>query len=48
LLRRIFNDAKVVLVTENDQLRGLLTKIDLIDYLARDAAAASKGKEKDA
>jgi cystathionine beta-synthase len=47
LLKRIFNDAKVVLVTENDNLRGLLTKIDLIDYLARDAAAASKGKGKD-
>jgi cystathionine beta-synthase len=45
LLKRIFNDAKVVLVTENDQLRGLLTKIDLIDFLARDAAAASKTKE---
>jgi len=42
LLKRIFNDAKVVLVTENDALRGLLTKIDLIDYLARDAAPASK------
>lgn len=45
LLKRIFNDAKVVLVTENEVLRGLLTKIDLIDYLARDAAAASKTKE---
>jgi cystathionine beta-synthase len=42
LLKRIFNDAKVVLVTENDQLRGLLSKIDLIDYLARDAASTSK------
>lgn len=45
LLKRIFNDAKVVLVTENDNLRGLLTKIDLIDYLARDAASARTGKE---
>lgn len=45
LLKRIFNDAKVVLVTENDNLRGLLTKIDLIDYLARDAAAGRKGKD---
>jgi cystathionine beta-synthase len=42
LLKRIFNDAKVVLVTENDQLRGLLSKIDLIDYLARDAATTTK------
>lgn len=41
LLKRIFNDAKVVLVTENDKLLGLLTKIDLIDYLARDAAPGS-------
>ena len=34
LLRSIFNDAKVVLVTEGDRLLGLLSKIDLIDYLA--------------
>ena len=34
LLKNIFNDAKVVLVVENDKLQGLLTKIDLIDYLA--------------
>ena len=34
LLRNIFNDAKVVLVVENDRLLGVLTKIDLIDYLA--------------
>ena len=34
LLRNIFKDAKAVLVTENDKLLGLLTKIDLIDYLA--------------
>ncbi len=42
LLKRIFNDAKVVLVTENDGLRGLLTKIDLIDYLANDIATGKK------
>jgi cystathionine beta-synthase len=42
LLKRIFNDAKVVLVTENDALRGLLTKIDLIDYLANDMAMGKK------
>ncbi len=42
LLKRIFNDAKVVLVTENDRLRGLLTKIDLIDYLAHDAVQGHK------
>ena len=34
LLRNIFNDAKVVLVVENDSLKGLLTKIDLIDFIA--------------
>jgi cystathionine beta-synthase len=34
LLKSIFNDAKVVLVTEGDRLLGLLSKIDLIDYLA--------------
>lgn len=38
LLKRIFNDAKVVLVTEDNKLLGLLTKIDLIDYLATDAS----------
>ncbi len=40
LLKSIFNDAKVVLVVENDRLLGLLTKIDLIDYLASEQAAA--------
>lgn len=34
LLRNIFNDAKVVLVVENDKLKGLLTKIDLIEFIA--------------
>jgi cystathionine beta-synthase len=34
LLKTIFNDAKVVLVIDNDRLLGVLTKIDLIDYLA--------------
>ncbi len=34
LLKTIFNDAKVCLVVEHDRLLGLLTKIDLIDYLA--------------
>ncbi|MGB1276466.1 MAG: pyridoxal-phosphate dependent enzyme, partial [Nannocystaceae bacterium] len=40
LLKSIFNDAKVVLVVENDRLLGLLTKIDLIDYLASEQAAS--------
>ncbi len=34
LLKSIFDDATVVLVVEHDRLLGLLTKIDLIDYLA--------------
>ncbi|MBK6916583.1 MAG: pyridoxal-phosphate dependent enzyme [Deltaproteobacteria bacterium] len=34
LVRNIFNDAKVVLVVEADRLLGVLTKIDIIDYLA--------------
>ena len=34
LLRNVFRSTNVVLVVENDVLRGVLTKIDLIDYLA--------------
>jgi cystathionine beta-synthase len=34
LLKNIFNDAKVVCVLERDDLVGVITKIDLIDYLA--------------
>jgi cystathionine beta-synthase len=34
LLKTIFNDAKVVCVLERDDLVGVITKIDLIDYLA--------------
>ncbi len=35
LLRNIFNDAKLVVVKDkNDELVGLITKIDLIEYLA--------------
>lgn len=34
LLKGVFNDAKVVLVMDGDKILGLLTKIDLIDYLA--------------
>jgi len=36
LLKHIFNDAKVVLVVEADKAVGILTKIDLIDYLSQD------------
>ncbi|HVT08245.1 MAG TPA: CBS domain-containing protein, partial [Polyangia bacterium] len=34
LLRNIFNDAKMVLVESGDQIVGVITKIDLIEYLA--------------
>jgi cystathionine beta-synthase len=34
LLKNIFNDAKLVCVLERDDLVGVITKIDLIDYLA--------------
>lgn len=34
LLKGVFNDAKVVLVMDGESILGLLTKIDLIDYLA--------------
>ena len=34
LLRNIFNDAKVVVVEERDEIVGVITKIDLIEYLA--------------
>lgn len=39
LLKNIFNDAKLVVVKQNDDLVGLITKIDLIDYLAERRAA---------
>ena len=34
LMRNIFNDAKVVVVEERDEIVGVITKIDLIEYLA--------------
>jgi len=34
LLRNIFNDAKAVCVLDRDDLVGMITKIDLIEYLA--------------
>jgi cystathionine beta-synthase len=35
LLQSVLSDAKVAIVTEQDSVVGLVTKIDLIDYLAR-------------
>jgi cystathionine beta-synthase len=43
LLKNIFNDAKVVLVVENDQLQSVLTKIDFIDYLASSKESVKVG-----
>ncbi len=34
LLKTIFNEAKLVCVLERDDLVGVITKIDLIEYLA--------------
>ncbi len=39
LMQAVLSDAKVALVTENDKLMGLVTKIDLIDFLARKATS---------
>ena len=35
LLQSALADAKVAMVTENDELVGIIAKIDLIDFLAR-------------
>ena len=40
LLRTIFNDAKVVVVQEGDDLVSVITKIDLIEYLAERRGSA--------
>lgn len=39
LLQNVMNDAKLVLVMEGEKLLGVITKIDLIDFLARKMAA---------
>ena len=39
LLKNVFNDAKVVCVQDGEDLIGVITKIDLIDYLATRRAA---------
>jgi cystathionine beta-synthase len=39
LLRNIFNDAKLVVVQDGEQLIGIITKIDLIEYLAERRSA---------
>jgi cystathionine beta-synthase len=39
LLKTIFNDAKLVVVQQGDELVGIITKIDLIEFLAERRAA---------
>ena len=40
LLQSALADAKVAMVTERDELVGIVTKIDLIDFLARAGQAS--------
>ena len=40
LLQAVLADAKVAIVEEGDQVIGIITKIDLIDFLARSTLAA--------
>jgi len=41
LLQGVLADAKVAIVTEREEVVGIVTKIDLIDFLAKGAALAS-------
>jgi cystathionine beta-synthase len=41
LLQNVLNDAKIALVLEREAVVGVVTKIDLIDFLARRATPAS-------
>lgn len=41
LLQNILNDAKIAIVLERDAVVGVVTKIDLIDFLARRATPAA-------
>ncbi|MDH5492270.1 MAG: pyridoxal-phosphate dependent enzyme, partial [Myxococcales bacterium] len=38
LLQNLLGDSRMAIVVEGDELRGVVTKIDLIDYLARRAS----------
>ena len=38
LVQNLLNDARMAIVLDNDRITGLITKIDLIDYLARRVA----------
>jgi cystathionine beta-synthase len=41
LLQSVLADAKVAIVTEREEVMGIVTKIDLIDFLARRASTAT-------
>ncbi len=41
LLKGVLNDAKIAIVLERDSVVGVVTKIDLIDYLAEKATPAA-------
>ena len=45
LLQGVLNDAKVAIVIEHEQVAGIVTKIDLIDYLARPPAKVTAPAE---
>jgi cystathionine beta-synthase len=39
-LKGVLNDAKIAIVTDREQVIGVISKIDLIDYLAQRATPA--------
>jgi cystathionine beta-synthase len=41
LMQGVLNDAKVAIATDNEEVVGIITKIDLIDFLARPPALAA-------
>jgi cystathionine beta-synthase len=41
LLKGVLNDAKIAIVMEKEGVVGVVTKIDLIDFLARKATPAA-------
>lgn len=43
LLQGVLNDAKLAIATDHEQVVGIVTKIDLIDFLAKRAGVAAAG-----
>jgi len=41
LLKGVLNDAKIAIVLDKEAVVGVVTKIDLIDFLARKATPAT-------